>query len=84
MAGHDAIEPGSQRNRVAPVQQPEHGLQPVVADGAAADEVAGGEGDGSLAQWKALAQELGVDAVFDKSNEIDALVDYCTQQSAAA
>jgi len=27
-----------------------------------------------------LAQ-LGVDAVFDKSNEIDALVDYCIQQS---
>ncbi len=24
---------------------------------------------------------LGVDAVFDKSNEIDALVDYCIQQS---
>jgi two-component system, OmpR family, response regulator len=28
--------------------------------------------------------QLGVDAVFDKSNEIDALVDYCIQQSAAA
>ncbi len=26
--------------------------------------------------------QLGVDAVFDKSNEIDALVDYCIQQSA--
>ena len=26
--------------------------------------------------------ELGVDAVFDKSNEIDALVDYCMQSSA--
>jgi two-component system OmpR family response regulator len=26
--------------------------------------------------------QLGVDAVFDKSNEIDALVDYCVQQSA--
>lgn len=25
--------------------------------------------------------QLGVDAVFDKSNEIDALVDYCIQQS---
>lgn len=24
--------------------------------------------------------QLGVDAVFDKSNEIDALVDYCIQQ----
>ena len=23
--------------------------------------------------------QLGVDAVFDKSNEIDALVDYCVQ-----
>ena len=27
--------------------------------------------------------ELGADAVFDKSNEIDALVDYCVQQSPA-
>ena len=26
--------------------------------------------------------QLGADAVFDKSNEIDALVDYCMQQSA--
>ena len=26
--------------------------------------------------------QLGVDAVFDKSNEIDALVDYCVQSSA--
>ena len=25
--------------------------------------------------------QLGVDAVFDKSNEIDALVEYCIQQS---
>ena len=29
-------------------------------------------------------EQLGVDAVFDKSNEIDALVDYCNQQSAIA
>lgn len=28
--------------------------------------------------------QLGVDAVFDKSNEIDALVDYCIRQSAHA
>lgn len=27
--------------------------------------------------------QLGVDAVFDKSNEIDALVDYCIQQTSA-
>lgn len=26
--------------------------------------------------------QLGVDAVFDKSNEIDALVEYCLQQNA--
>lgn len=26
-------------------------------------------------------EQLGVDAVFDKSNEIEALVDYCIQQS---
>ncbi|MGZ5269519.1 MAG: response regulator [Ramlibacter sp.] len=25
--------------------------------------------------------QLGADAVFDKSNEIDALIDYCVQQS---
>lgn len=28
--------------------------------------------------------QLGVDAVFDKSNEIDALVDYCIQQRGAS
>ena len=28
--------------------------------------------------------QLGVDAVFDKSNEIDALVDFCLQQSGAS
>ena len=28
--------------------------------------------------------QLGVDAVFDKSNEIDALVEYCIQQSGTA
>jgi len=28
-------------------------------------------------------EQLGVDAVFDKSNEIDALVNYCIQQSSA-
>jgi ActR/RegA family two-component response regulator len=28
--------------------------------------------------------QLGVDAVFDKSNEIDALVDYCVQHSTGA
>ena len=27
--------------------------------------------------------QLGVDAVFDKSNEIDALVEFCLQQSSA-
>ncbi len=27
--------------------------------------------------------QLGADAVFDKSNEIDALIDYCMQQSEA-
>ncbi len=27
--------------------------------------------------------QLGVDAVFDKSNEIDALIDFCVAQSAA-
>lgn len=28
--------------------------------------------------------ELGVDAVFDKSNEIDALIDFCLAQTAAS
>ncbi len=28
--------------------------------------------------------QLGVDAVFDKSNEIDALVDYCLRQNGTA
>lgn len=28
--------------------------------------------------------QLGVDAVFDKSNEIDALVEYCIQQNRAS
>lgn len=28
--------------------------------------------------------QLGVDAVFDKSNEIDALIEYCLQQSVTA
>ena len=28
--------------------------------------------------------QLGVDAVFDKSNEIDALIDFCVSQSGAA
>ena len=28
--------------------------------------------------------QLGVDAVFDKSNEIDALVDYCVHHSGPA
>ncbi|MEC5213410.1 two-component system OmpR family response regulator [Polaromonas sp. CG_9.5] len=28
--------------------------------------------------------QLGVDAVFDKSNEIDALIDYCLEQNSTA
>ena len=38
----------------------------------------------ATADVRARCSLLGVDAVFDKSNEIDALVDYCIQQSAAA
>lgn len=38
----------------------------------------------ATADVRARCTQLGVDAVFDKSNEIDALVDYCMQQSAAA
>lgn len=38
----------------------------------------------ATADIRQRCMQLGVDAVFDKSNEIDALVDYCIQQSAAA
>ena len=38
----------------------------------------------ATADVRARCSQLGVDAVFDKSNEIDALVDYCMQQSTAA
>jgi len=38
----------------------------------------------ATADIRQRCSQLGVDAVFDKSNEIDALVDYCIQQSAAA
>jgi two-component system, OmpR family, response regulator len=33
-------------------------------------------------RWR--CQQLGADAVFDKSTEIDALVDYCLKQRAVA
>jgi two-component system OmpR family response regulator len=36
----------------------------------------------ATADIRQRCSQLGVDAVFDKSNEIDALVDYCIQQSA--
>jgi two-component system OmpR family response regulator len=35
----------------------------------------------ATADIRQRCEQLGVDAVFDKSNEIDALVDYCIQQS---
>ena len=35
----------------------------------------------ATADIRQRCQQLGVDAVFDKSNEIDALVEYCRQQS---
>lgn len=38
----------------------------------------------AIADVRRRCEQLGVDAVFDKSNEIDALVDYCNQQSAIA
>jgi len=38
----------------------------------------------ATADVRARCSQLGVDAVFDKSNEIDALVDYCMQQNTAA
>ena len=33
-------------------------------------------------EMRKRCSQLGADAVFDKSNEIDALIDYCVQQSA--
>lgn len=36
----------------------------------------------ATADMRRRCAELGADAVFDKSNEIDALVDYCIEQSA--
>lgn len=37
----------------------------------------------ATADIRKRCEQLGVDAVFDKSNEIDALVDYCLQQCAS-
>jgi two-component system OmpR family response regulator len=34
-------------------------------------------------EMRKRCSQLGADAVFDKSNEIDALIDYCVQQSAS-
>jgi len=36
----------------------------------------------ATADMRARCEQLGADAVFDKSNEIDALVDYCIAQGA--
>lgn len=38
----------------------------------------------ATAEMRERCVQLGVDAVFDKSNEIDALIEYCTRQSAMA
>ena len=35
----------------------------------------------ATADIRQRCEQLGVDAVFDKSNEIDALVDYCLEQN---
>jgi DNA-binding NarL/FixJ family response regulator len=35
-------------------------------------------------EMRKRCSQLGADAVFDKSNEIDALIDYCMQQSEAS
>jgi two-component system, OmpR family, response regulator len=37
----------------------------------------------ATAEIRQRCAQLGVDAVFDKSNEIDALVEFCLQQSSA-
>lgn len=38
----------------------------------------------ATAEIRHRCAQLGVDAVFDKSNEIDALVDYCIELNSAA
>ncbi len=38
----------------------------------------------ATADMRQRCAQLGADAVFDKSNEIDALVEYCVEHSAAA
>ena len=38
----------------------------------------------ATADVRVRCAQLGADAVFDKSNEIDALIDYCIAQSRAA
>jgi CheY-like chemotaxis protein len=38
----------------------------------------------ATADMRRRCAQLGADAVFDKSNEIDALIDYCMQQSVRA
>lgn len=38
----------------------------------------------ATADMRQRCAQLGADAVFDKSNEIDALVEYCIQQSESA
>lgn len=40
-------------------------------------------GDYATPDIRRRCAEFGVDAVFDKSNEIDALVDFCIRQAAA-
>lgn len=37
----------------------------------------------ATADIRQRCKQLGVDAVFDKSNEIDALVDFCTRHSSS-
>ncbi len=36
----------------------------------------------ATADIRKRCEQLGVDAVFDKSNEIDALIDFCVEQAA--
>ncbi|MDB5893179.1 MAG: hypothetical protein JWQ88_710, partial [Rhodoferax sp.] len=35
----------------------------------------------ATADIRKRCEQLGVDAVFDKSNEIDALIDFCVEQA---
>ncbi|HEY0201975.1 MAG TPA: response regulator [Burkholderiaceae bacterium] len=65
------LKQGSGLGVLAACRERQHGQRVVVLSNFATADI------------RARCAQLGVDAVFDKSNEIDALVDYCIQSSSA-